>query len=192
MLVKEHTELDYQTSKGKEFAASQGIERVPALLVSSEIGAYPEVAQQLAGAGFTQDDDAYLFQAPVPVYRDVADDKIVGLVDLIMLTDDSCSECYDVSVNKQILQRFGLVINNENTHDISSEEGKSLKEKYSVERVPIIILSPDASAYPSLMQAWKSVGSIEDDTWLVMRRPELIGTYKDLSTNQVVDPQQGQ
>ena len=190
--VKEITELDYKTSKGKEFASLNGIGRVPALIISSEIDAYPDVAGQLASAGFTLENDHYLFQAPVPVYRDLATDEIVGLVELVMLTDNSCSECYDVAVNKQILQRFGLVIKNENTHDISSPQGVALKEKYDVEKVPVIILSPDASAYPSLMQAWKSVGSVEDDGWLVMRKPELIGTYKDLSTNQVVDPQQGQ
>jgi len=190
--IKENTELDYQTRKGKEFATKNGLERVPALLISSEIDAYPDVVQQIASVGFTQEGNSYLFQAPIPVYRDIATDKVVGLVDLVMFTDSSCSECYDVEVNKQILQRFGLVIKDEDTQDISSEQGRALKEKYGIEKVPIIVLSPDASAYPSLMQAWKSVGSVENDGWFVMRKPELIGTYKDLSTNQIVDPQQGQ
>lgn len=187
--IEKNTELDYQTGEGKQFASSYGLERVPALLISSEIDAYPEVAQQLAGAGFSQEGDSYLFQAPLPVYKDTATDEIVGLVDLIMLTDISCSECYDVDVNKQILQRFGLVIKDENTHDIASEQGFALKEKYAIDKVPIIVLSPDASAYPALVQAWKSVGSIEEDGWFVMRKPELIGTYNNLITNSVINPQ---
>jgi len=192
VVIKESTELDYQTSKGKDFAAKHSLERIPAVLISSEIEAYPDVAQQIAGAGFTQEGNSYVLQAPTPVYRNLETDEIVGLVDLIMLTDSSCSECYDVAVNKQILQRLGLVISHEERHDVLSSEGTELKQTYSIEKVPILILSPDASAYPSLAQAWKSVGSVENDGWLVMRRPELIGTYKDLNTNEVVNPQQAQ
>ena len=52
----------------------------------------------------------YILSSPSPPYKDLTQNKIIGLVDLTMLTDDSCSNCYDVNTNKQILAGFGMKI----------------------------------------------------------------------------------
>ena len=109
---------------------------------------------------------------------------------MVYLTKDNCSVCYDVSVNKNILLRFGLNLNKENTYDINSPEGKQLVQKYNIKKVPIIILSPDAKYYPSLEKAWKSVGTIENDGLFVMRNPEVIGNYWDFENGGVVQTKQ--
>ena len=80
----------------------------------------------------------------------------------------------------------------ENTYDISSKEGKELIARYKITKIPIIILSPDASAYPSFISAWDGVGTKETNGWFIMRNPELLGTYKDLSTNQILEENNGQ
>ncbi len=188
--LQENKEIDYQSAEGRKLVEKYGINAIPALLISKDIDAYPEMQKQLLEAGASEKDEFYALHAIVPPYRDVATDSIIGLVDLVMLSDKSCSECYDVIVNKQILQRFGLAFKSENSYDINSQQGKELKEKYTIENVPIFILSPDASLYSALVQVWKSVGSVEKDGWFVMRNPGLIGTYKDLENNVVVNPQQ--
>ena len=111
-------------------------------------------------------------------------------IKLISLTDESCSDCYDASIHKQILSRLGLVISEEEEIDVSTENGKKLIEKYEINAVPTIIIQGDAEEYPALAQVWSQVGTVEDDGSYVFRKIEAMGRgikYKDLTTNSVVD-----
>ena len=66
-------------------------------------------------------------------YVNLKENKIVGLVGLTILTDDSCDECYDPAViHKPILTRMGVTFDNENTVDVSSLEGQMLINKYDI------------------------------------------------------------
>jgi plastocyanin len=78
-------------------------------------------------------------------------------------------------VNRQILENFGLVLDSEETMDISSAEGQAMVDKYEIPRVPTILISPEGSEYSAFVSAWEQVGSIEDDGWFVMRNPEILG-----------------
>ena len=179
-------QVEYNSAEGQDLIRQYGIDNIPALLISHDIDYYEAVRQQLAGAGATRKEGFYAVHSIVPPYRDLVKNKVVGLVELISLTDNSCSVCYDVAVNKQILQRLGLSLVSEQTFDISSAEGQRLKEKYQITKVPIILASPEAAVYDNFVQAWESVGSVETDGWYVMRKPELLGVYKDLLTNAPV------
>ena len=78
-------------------------------------------------------------------------------------------------------------MNSEKTVDIASDEGKALIKKYSIKSVPTIILSKDADAYPALKQIWQQVGSVEEDGNYVFREVTQMGSYKDLTTGDVVN-----
>ncbi len=191
VLLQTNKEVDFRSTEGQNLVTRYDIKESPALLISRDIEYYEEVHKQLLEAGASEKENYYAVHVLVPPYRDVETDKIVGLVDLTLLDDASCTECYDVEVNKQILANFGIVFKEQKRVDINTQEGKTLKEKYKIAKLPVAIMSPDAEAYPALVQAWRSVGSVEDDGWFVMRKPELLGRYKDLETNQVITPQQG-
>ncbi len=190
--ITKEKRYDYNSAEGQKLINSNEIKRIPAILISDEIDYYAEVKEQLLKISAIKRNNYYAVHAQNPPYRNLTEDKIVGLVDLINLKDDSCSECYDLSVNKDVLDRFGIVINTENSYDINSAEGKELIEKYKIEKVPIIILSPDTSYYNVFLTAWEQVGSVEDDGWYVMRSPDIIGTYKDLTTNKVIEQENEQ
>ncbi len=178
--------VEYSSQEGQQFIQKFGVKEIPALLISNDIEYYPEVLQQLTEAGATEKEGFYAVHAVAPPYRDLAKNKVVGLVDVVYLADESCTDCYDVTINRRILQNFGIVMKTQQTVDVNSPQGQRLKADYQVTKVPIILLSPDAEAYPNLVQAWKSVGSVEQDGWYVMRSPELLGSYKDLTTGKVV------
>ncbi|MEK6876952.1 MAG: hypothetical protein AABX63_06030, partial [Nanoarchaeota archaeon] len=162
------------------------VTRIPAILISSEINHYRVISEQIKE--LTKENKGfYALHATLPPYRDLEQGKVVGLVKLISLTDSSCIGCYDVKINEQILARLGVFVKESISYDVSSNEGKSLISKYMIEKAPIILLSPEASAYPVFVQAWQSVGSVEEDGWYVMRKPENLGAYKDLKTNEVVE-----
>ena len=179
---------NYDSATAQQLIQSSGIKKVPAMMISRDIEAYPKLAEQLKQSGNELKGSYYVLQTPVPPYRDMESDKIVGIVSLVMLKDESCKECYDVNVNKQILSRFGLVIKNQETYDVTTTSAKALIDKYKITKVPVILVSPDVDYYPAFKQVWEGVGSIEADGWYVMRNPELLGAYKDLKTNKIVNP----
>jgi len=178
--VSNWDKVEYNSVEGKDLTTKYGITEIPALLISDDINYYEAQKQSLIQLGSSENQGYYKLHAILPPYRDLAKNKVVGLVDLVMLTDSSCTDCYDVNVNKQILQGLGVTINTENTYDITSVKGKELISKYTVKKVPIILLSPEAKEYANFVGAWQQVGSVESDGWYVMRSPDVIGKIKEI------------
>lgn len=187
VFIQDERLIEYNSKEGQDLIKKFEIKEIPAILISKEIDYYADVKDALAKSGAKEKEGFYAIHSTTPPYLDLSQNRIVGLVDVIYLTNNDCTVCYDVSINRDILLRFGLALNKENTYDINSPEGKQITQKYSIAKVPIIIVSPDAEYYPSFRQAWKSVGTIESDGWFVMRNPEVIGTYWDLESNEVVE-----
>ncbi len=182
------TSYEYASQDAQQLITAYGITTVPAVLISKDVEYYPQIKAMLQQAGAKLKDDYYVLQSQFAPYRDLKQDKITGLVTLIMLTDDSCKECFDVKINRNILVRFGLVIKNEETYDIATQSAKALIDQYKIKKVPTILVSPEGKEYQSFEAVWNSVGSVESDGWFVMRNNELLGTYKDLAANKVVNP----
>ncbi len=181
-------ELDYKTEEAQQLISKQNIQRIPALVVSENILEYPSIKEVWSQLNTTQREGFYALHATLPPYRDFSSEKLVGLLKVIYLKDESCTSCYNILTNKQILeQNFGAVIENETFLDISSEQAKKLIEKYNIIKVPTILISSDADAYSSLQNVWSTIGTIEKDGWYVMRSPDRIGTYEDLTTGDVIN-----
>jgi len=179
VFLSDWKKVEYNSEEGQQLVNKFGVGQIPALLISEDIDYYP-ISQSLAQLGLENKQGFYAMHTTIPPYRDLASNKITGLVELIMLKDETCSSCYDINVNKQILDGFGISIYSEKTYDINSNEGKSLISKYNVKKVPIIIVSSEAKYYESFVNAWKQVGSVENDGWYVMRKPEVIGEIRDI------------
>ena len=189
VFIKNERTVQYNSEEGKELIKKFDIKHIPALLISQDIDSYPDVQQQLLTLKAKEKDGFYAIHSTVAPYRNLSSNKIVGPVEFIMLKDDSCKECYNVTVNQQILKRFGMYLKKESVYDVSSKEGKDLLQKYNITRVPMILVSPEASVYSSFVSAWDEVGTVEKDGWYVMRDPDVIGTVKDLATGQLIQTQ---
>jgi hypothetical protein len=162
------------------------IEKLPALLLSDDIEAYPDIAQSMDQAGLKKQ-DYYIIESQAP-YVEAESGKIRGTVDLILLDDSSCSECDDVEIHKSILARLGLAIGEEETIDTSSEQGKQLISQYNLESVPTIILTGDLEVYENLDNVWPQVGTVEDDGAYVFREITAMGqsiVYRDVDTGEI-------
>ncbi len=179
--------IDYTTSNAQALISKFGVQKIPAMVISNDIIEYSALAQIWPLLNATEKQGFYALHTTVPPYRDLTTNKIEGLASVIYLKDGTCPDCYDVQINNQLLKRnFAVVLANETTVDISSAYGQLLIKQYNLTKVPIILVSPDASAYERFVQAWEQVGDIASDDWYVMRKPEVLGTYKDLSTGQVI------
>ena len=183
--ISKEDSYEYSSKEGMDLIGKFNITRIPAMLVSSEINYYSGISEQIKELA-KENNGFYALHAVSPPYRDLEQGKIVGAVNLVLLTDSSCAGCYDVKINEQILARLGVFVRESVSYDISSKEGKGMISKYKIEKAPVILVSPEASVYPVFLQAWNSVGSVENDGWYVMRRPEGLGTHKNLKTSEVV------
>ncbi len=183
-IIQEKT-LSYTDKEAQDIIKENGIQSLPALVITGEtlqdnvINLWDNIGAELVGNT--------VFVAGIPPYYSLGKQKIVGLVQVIRLTDNSCAECYDVENHMQILPRFGIYIDKSLTYDVSSNDGKDLLKKYNITKVPTTILSPDISAYPALTQIWDQVGTVESDGWYVFRATEQMGIYKDLHQNKVIN-----
>lgn len=193
--IVNESKIDYISDQGKALINKYSLSIVPTLIFSKDLEAYDTIVKNWAQIGTIGPDGSYVLKLVNPPYRNLTTNKIDGLVSLIYLTDKSCSTCYDVNINKQILtSNFGVKIVNETTYDVSSDQGKALINKYNITKVPTILISPEASAYLSLVKAWSAVsqgstipvGSIEPDGWFVFRDVGLMANYTDLTTGKVV------
>ena len=179
ILVESWNKIEYDSAEAQTLISQFSIDKVPTILISDDINHYEGIQETLAQIG-TEKDGYHVISLPVPPYRDLNKGSVVGLVDLIILDDNSCSTCYDSSVNKQILTGFGMILQTENTYDISSSEAKALISKYNIQKVPMIILSPGAEEYAAFVNAWTDIGTKESDGWFVMRNPDMLGEIKEI------------
>lgn len=187
VVFSDEKRVDYRTENAQELIEQHSIERVPALVISENVIEYPSIAQVWEQVGATERDGFFALHSLQLPYRDLASGDVKGLVSVIYINDSSCSECYDVYVNKRILgQNFGVFLSEERFVDAGSSEGQEIIDKYGMSAVPAIVVSKDAFDYTGFADAWEQVGTQEDDGWFVMRTPGVLGVYRNLETGEVV------
>ena len=103
-------------------------------------------------------------------YYDIKTQQKKGFIDVVLLKDKSCSDCFDVTRYLSTLKRFGMAIATSSIYDISSPEGKSYVEKYNIKKVPTMLMSASADDYSGFKKLWKSVGTVESDGWFIFRK----------------------
>jgi len=160
---------------------ANGIKTVPALVVSADVLEYPFAEKFFQQMGIKESNGYFAIHSVFPPYKEIETGEVRGLVDVIYLKDNSCGECFEATQQGNLLSQLGIIINSEETLDVSSERGKGLVEKYGIKKVPAMIISPGISLYAGLGNAWSQVGSVEEDGWYVFQKPEIIGTYKGLA-----------
>ncbi len=184
--------VEYDSEEGKELISKYNIRRIPTLVISAEIKEYENIASVLPRLNATEVDGNYALHTNTVPYLDLNTKKVVGLATLTLLSDSSCTECYNVSLHKSIIPNFGVVVTKEFSYDVSSSDGKKIVNKYNITKIPTIILSSESKEYPNFVQVWDSVGTREPDGSFVFRRTEVMGIYKDLSSNEIVRPSEQQ
>jgi len=181
------------STEGKTVIEKFGIRKLPALVFVTDEKIKDRLARALEQGARPVGENTLLWEQEQPPYMDAQSTEVTGLVGATYLTDKDCIECYDVQkIMRPILQQFGVVIVSEDIVDVSDARGKELVEKYTMTRVPALLLSSQASAYSALEQVWGQVGTVEQDGVFVFRDPARVGaTYKDLEIGKTVAPDSG-
>jgi thiol-disulfide isomerase/thioredoxin len=186
--------IEANEKEAQSIISKYGITKIPAMLMSADALEYPIIAQVWPQVGTQESDGMLVMRNMSPPYYDFTDSKLHGLVTITYLTDKSCNECYDAEMHKEVLaSSFGIQFKEEKTVDVSTKAGKELVQKYGLRYLPALLLDKEASAYPSLTDAWTEIGTIADDGTYAFTKANMLGgiTYKDLETNTTnTTPQQ--
>lgn len=188
--VKINTEktIESGSAEGQELIKKFNINKLPTLLLTGELEKDANLKNLWLKIGEIKDNTFVLRQVGAP-YVLVESGEVVGQVRLIMLTDKSCQECYNVNEHQQILKQFGFPLTNTQTIDSGSAAGQKLISQYQIKLLPTIILTGELEVYPTLKAIWPQVGTVEKDGAYIFRvGVKTMGIYKDLNTNQVVKP----
>lgn len=180
------------SAEGSTLIETYVITRAPAVLVRGEFEK-ENVSDVFASMnGEKNEDGTLILQITQPVYMDLTTGEIVGLIDVTYLTDSSCSDCYDPTQHKTILEdNFGVRFQSERTVDVASIEGRALLSQYAITQIPTVLLSSSASAYDRLTAAWQEVGSVEEDGTYIFRQSTALGqaVYINLETGETIRPE---
>ncbi|MCH7493022.1 hypothetical protein IID19_05580 [Patescibacteria group bacterium] len=181
--------LDIEDAGAQDLINKYGIKKVPFFTVAGELNKIQELSKSWADWGSIVD-EVFVFTQVSPPYLSLPSGIVAGRVSIAYLADKSCSECYDVTINKQILEDYyQMKISSELTIDVSSEEGKQMLSQYNITKIPTFILDNEAANYESLLKVWSGVGSIEKDSMYVLRNLNQLGVYYDLEKGELVRPE---
>jgi len=187
--IKSEKAVYISTKDGQELLAKYNITKIPSLLVSGDFNKNDGLNLLFSKWGEIIDKTFVLRQIGAP-YFEVETSKVRGQVQLTMLVDTECSQCYDVNKHEAILKQYGFVDNDSKVLNITLDEGKALIDKYNIKLLPTIVLTGDLDAYPSLIKAWLQVGTVESDgTYIFRDGVKQMGVYKDISTGEIITPQ---
>ena len=157
---------------------------VPAVILSGDLAAYPELLVNLKTLGTYVDGNLVLTAAKNPPYWDLATEHEYGVVDVTYITDTSCTTCYDAHIHDSVLTNYGVTVGAKKVVDVSSTDGKALVSTYQIVGVPTVLLSADAKYYTALADVWKKVGTVEKDGTFVFREISVISDkYVNLTSS---------
>ena len=186
--IESEESIEYDSNSAQTLIDKYKINKIPSLIIKGELEKEQDFNNVLGQIG-TIDNSTFVSRQLPPPYTSLDSGELVGKIALTMLTDSSCKDCYDVNNHKKIMTSFGAYIADQKLLDVQTSEGRHLLNKYNIELLPTIILSKDASDYLSLKSVWPNVGTIEEDGSYVSRQGvKSMGVYKDMTSNQVVDP----
>lgn len=186
--VNSEITLEITSPDGLDLINKYNIDKAPTFIITGEIEKNISLKNLWPKIGEVRD-NTFILRQISPPYTEISTGEIKGRVKLVMLTDLSCEECYDVGQHNNILRRFGFPVGKQEIIDVISDDGEELIKKYSIKLLPTIILTGDIDAYSTLKSIWAQVGTIEQDGAYVFRQGiKQMGAYKDLDTGEVVKP----
>ena len=88
-------------------------------------------------------------------------------LEIVILQDENCPDCFDVSPVVQAIKKTNVKINSEKVVQLSSAEGKELVQKYKITIAPSLIVSGELAKEASLREIWSQLGEVKDNTFVL-------------------------
>lgn len=171
--------FSYDDPISLQYIEKYRIENLPAIIVAGDIS-NEKVAGAWTSLSGKEVNKSVVVENLLPYY-DIKTAKVKGIINATLIKDATCEDCFDENIYLNILKNFGLIINDTITHDVGSPEGKTFIEKYTITKVPALMLSSGTKEYTNFVNSWSEVGTIEKDGSFILRDVQKINTqYKEL------------
>ncbi len=165
--------LNEETAKA--FIQQYDLKKLPTVIVKGEINK-TDLASTL-----NEVKGAFVFASQTPPYYDLTSKKVKGVVKATVIEASACEECTNLTLLIDQISRIGVVFSK--VDKLSETEGKDFMKQYNITKLPTLIFSEDALEYPEIKEAWKTLGTQEQDTNLVLRTVN--PPYKNLATGKI-------
>lgn len=179
--------IDRASDEGKQLVAKFAIKKLPTFLAKGELKKNEALAKFFSQAGDTTE-DTFVFRQVGGPFVEADTGKVKGRVNLVLLTDITCLECYEVTQHEIILKQFGIQPTSK-VVDIKSALGAALVSAYKIKMIPAFILSGEVNEYPNFKTIWPQVGIVANDgAYVFTKGVPFMGVYKNLTTNKIITP----
>ena len=178
--TKKYELVSYQSERGKKLAEENSLSVVPSLLISKNLNEYWWVFSSINPL-LNEKNEYFIFSSPVYPYKEIKTGKITGKVIFTYLVNNSCFDCYNVSMLKEAFVNLGVYVASEKSIDIASDEGKELIKSYNIAAIPTAILSDEISDYENIKQTLEQVGTYENKKYVFRNLDVLNAKYQKLS-----------
>jgi len=179
------TTVNRSSAEAQALISKYSINKTPTFMITSKETIPSSFVSVWSQVGTSESDGTLVLRTVFPPYFDLAKGKVVGNVNLIEIPASKCPECFNVSeFVKYLSGSVGMVFSSSTNLAENSSEAAALISKYNITRLPVFIMSEDASAYTYITQTWSKFGTVETDGSLVYR--STLPPYYDLGSNRTV------
>lgn len=106
-----------------------------------------------------------------------------GGVDLLMIVNPTCDNCFNASLYQPELAAIGVTFDDVKTVEYGTHAATRAIKKYDITKLPALVFSKELGQYDAVANAWSRVGTIAKDGNYILQ-----GTnppYYDLGTGKV-------
>jgi len=105
-------------------------------------------------------------------------------VDMMIITEPSCTNCFDASLYQPELERIGVTFGKVSTSERGTTTADRLIKKYGITKLPALVFSKELGTYSSVANAWSRVGTIADDGSYILQGNN--PPYYEIATGKTV------
>jgi thiol-disulfide isomerase/thioredoxin len=91
-------------------------------------------------------------------------------IQLMSISASSCEDCYDISTAISIIESTGANITERSEFDFSSQEGEDIIRRYSIEKIPTVIIAGEINKSSSLNLKLKQMGEERDNAFVFTKQ----------------------
>ena len=136
--------------------------------------------------GIFESDGSFVFreQGLNPIYLSINEQRLIGYVSAIYITDSNCEKCPTVlDLNKALDALFGFKVVENKFADVREPANLNTVLSWGITRVPAVVYVGDMNSYFVVKKLWQNLGLVKDEKYILTNFDFLKNiTYEDLNT----------
>jgi len=167
-------------NSSRELISKYNLKKLPALILFGEFSR-SSFFDDLSRYGRFYNNTTLIIETTRAPFFNLSLNSVEGLVDLIILRDKNCKECFDMTQLSKLLSSMGVVLKNISIKDIDLSVSKDYSD---LSRLPLAFISKDIKYYPKAFSVLKQLGLLERDNSFLLYPP--IPPYRNISSGKIV------